>query len=83
MHFLTPEHVCTIHCDLSYRGLVSGGGAEASNATLAEIMVAFRSRYTRDNRRARSIGDGGGDRDGGIGGIEIVGYVRTEGGRIK
>ena len=32
-----PEHDCTVHCDLSYHGLVSGGGAEAGTAPIQEV----------------------------------------------
>ena len=72
-----------MHCNFSYHGLVSGGGSDSRNTTIAEMVGAYRSRYPRDKSEARSIGDGGGDGDGGIGGREIVEYGRTEGGRVK
>ena len=33
-----PEHGRTIHCDSSYHGIVSGSGAEAGGAALAEMV---------------------------------------------
>ena len=72
-----------MHCNSSYHGLVSGGGSESGNTTIAEMVGASRSGYPRYKSEARSIGDRGGDGDGGIGGREIVEYGRTEGGRVK
>ena len=62
---------------------MSGRGAEAGNATLAEMVGAAHSVNPRDKSGACRSGDGGGDGDGGIGGRERVGQGRTEGGRIK
>ena len=78
-----PEQGFTIHCNSYYHRLVYGGGGEGGNATLVEMLGASSSIYTRYKSRECSSVDGGGYRDWGIGGIEIVGYGRTEGGRIK
>ena len=47
-----PEHVCTIHCNLSYHVLVSSGEAEAGTMTIQEMVVAARSIYPRDKSGA-------------------------------
>ena len=59
-----PEHGCTVHCDFSYNGLVSGGGAEAGTAPIQAMVVESRSVYPGDRDRAGSrgvrVGGGGG-----------------------
>ena len=82
-YFPPPENGRTINCNFSHHGMVSGGGAEARNETLAEMVGAFHYIYPRDRSGACRSGYGGGDRDGGIGGRERVGYVSMEIGRIK
>ena len=73
-----PEHGRTIHCNSSYHGLVSGGGAEAGGAALAEMVGAARSTYPRDKSGARGRGYGGRDRVVGFRGREIFVYRRYE-----
>ena len=43
-----PEHGRRVHYDLSYHGLVSGGGVEARDADLGKIVVASHHSYPRD-----------------------------------
>ena len=69
-----PEYDRTIHCDSSYCGLVSGGGAEAGYAALVEMVGSARSRYPRGKSGACGSGDGGRYGDGGVGGKERLGY---------
>ena len=82
LYYALTEHGCTTHYDLSYHGIVSGGGAEARDAALAEMMGAARSIYPRDKISTSDIGYGGRDGDGGIGVRDRLGYGRAEGGLI-
>ena len=50
---------------------MSGGGAEAGDAALEEIVGVDRYIYPRDKSGAHGIGYGGGDRDGRVGRIYI------------
>ena len=34
-----PDHGSAIHCDLSYHGLVFGGGADSGNAPIQVVVV--------------------------------------------
>ena len=48
--YRSPEKLGrTIHCNSPYPGLVSGSGADASNATIKAMVGAARSGYLRDN----------------------------------
>ena len=49
LYRLPPEHVRTINCEFSYHELVSGGIADAGNATIKEVVGSACSGYTRDN----------------------------------
>ena len=40
VYCLPPKHICTIHCDPSYHGLVFGSGEEAGNAPIQTMVVA-------------------------------------------
>ena len=55
-----PEHGHTIHCDLSYHGLVSGSGAETGNAPIQAMVGADRPGYTGYKSGACSSRGGGG-----------------------
>ena len=76
-----PEQFHTIHCDLSYYGLVSGGRAEAMNTDLAKMVGAARSRYNRDKGVTCGSRNLGKDEYRGYWGRERLGYGRTEGGQ--
>ena len=52
-----------IHCDSSYRELVSGVGAESGTAPIQEMVGAARSGCPRDKSGACSSGGGGGGGD--------------------
>ena len=77
-----PEHGRTTHCNSSYHILVSGGGAEAGDAALAEMVVAACSRYPSNNSGACGSKYGISDMDGGVGGREMLVYGRVEQGRM-
>ena len=49
IYFPPTEHVRTIHCDFSYHGLVSGGGAESGTAPIQEMVGSACPRYPGDN----------------------------------
>ena len=53
-----PEHVCTIHSNSSYHGLVSGGGAEAGNVSIHSMAGAARPGYPSNKRGGCSSGGG-------------------------
>ena len=57
---------------------MSGSGAEAEDADLAEIVGEARSRYPRYKSGACGSGDGGRYGGVGVGGRYIIGYVREE-----
>ena len=61
----SPEHGRTLHCNSSYHGLVSGGGAEAGTAPIQGMVGVARSGYPGDNGRADSRGGEAGG--GGVG----------------
>ena len=73
IYFPSPEYGPAIHCDLSYHGLVLGGGAEAGNATTQAMVRASCPEYHRDKDvtgiRAGERGYGGGIIGGGGRGI--------------
>ena len=52
------EHGCIVHCESSYHGLVSSGGAEAGTAYIQAMVGADRPGYTGDKGRACIIGGG-------------------------
>ena len=39
------EQSCTVHCNLSYHGLMSGGGAESGNTHIHAMVASARSGY--------------------------------------
>ena len=57
---------------------MSGGGAEAGNASIVEMMGAARCRYTRDKSGSCSSVDGLRDGEILIGGRDRIGYRRRE-----
>ena len=59
----SPENGHAIHCNLSYHVLVSGGGAESSNALIQLMVGAARSGYPWDNSGACSREGGGGHKN--------------------
>ena len=67
------EHVRTVHCDSSYHGLVSGGGAEAGNVPIQAMVGASPPGYPGDKGRACRSRGGGGDGYRKNGGRGIVG----------
>ena len=59
-----PEQGCTVHCNSSYHGLLSGGGAEVGTAPIQAMVGAARSEYPGDNGgRATAKGGGRGRRN--------------------
>ena len=38
VYYPPPEHGCTVHCDLSYHGIVYDGGAESGTALIQLVM---------------------------------------------
>ena len=83
VYCLLTERSIIIHYNYSYHGLVSGGGAEAGYADLAEMVRAGHSIYTRDKSGARGIVYGGVDGDVGFRRIERLGYGRVEEGQMS
>ena len=57
-----PEHGCKEHCNSSYRGIVSDGGAESGTANSKAVVGATRSVYPGDKSGVciRGGGWGGG-----------------------
>ena len=55
----SPEHGRTLHCNSSYHGLVSGGGAEAGTAPIQAMLGASYSRYPGDKGGASRKRGGG------------------------
>ena len=60
VYHLSQEHGLTINYDLSYHGIVSGGGAEDRDAALGDTMVGDRYRYIRYKSGKQVSGYGGG-----------------------
>ena len=49
IYCLPPENGCTVHCDLSYHGRVSGGKEEDRTAPIQDMIVAASYGYPGDN----------------------------------
>ena len=60
------EHGCAIHFDSTYNVLVFGGGAEAGNSPIQEMVGTARPGYHGDLGEVGSHGGGGGDKGGRI-----------------
>ena len=58
-----PEHGCTIYCDSSYHGFVSGGGVESGNSPIQAMLGASCLGYPGDK--------GGAFRSGGGVGVQV------------
>ena len=78
VHHPSPEHSRTVHCNSSYHGLVSGGGAGAWTETSKLMVRSNNYVYLRDKSGACRRGGGVGDGDGGMEG-KVRGRVNREG----
>ena len=63
IYFPPPEHGCTIYCDSSYHGFVSGGGVESGNSPMQAILGESCLGYPGDK--------GGTFRSGGRVGVQV------------